>query len=74
VEALRGGVTGQVLFLGLLFATMGLASDSLWGYFAGSVEDHLRVNARWSRSERYLSGGILISLGLATAAGHSPHE
>jgi threonine/homoserine/homoserine lactone efflux protein len=57
VDASRGPVTTQILFLGLLFATMGLVSDSMWGFFAGSLADHLRANARWSRSERYLSGG-----------------
>lgn len=69
----RGPVAEQILFLGLLFAAMGAVSDSLWGVFAGTVADRLRRDRRWSRTERYLSGGILISLGLATAvSGHNP--
>ncbi|HUJ41146.1 MAG TPA: LysE family translocator [Candidatus Acidoferrales bacterium] len=70
----RGSVALQILSLGLLFACMGVVSDSLWGFFAGSVANRLRTDLRWSRSERYLSGGILISLGLAAAAGHSPQK
>jgi len=75
VNASRGPVAEQILFLGLLFAAMGVVSDSLWGVFAGTIADRLRSYRRWSRTERYLSGGILISLGLATAlSGHSPRK
>lgn len=71
VSASRGHVAGQILFLGVLFAAMGVVSDSLWGFFAGTIADRLRANARWSRAHRYVSGGTLISLGLATAlSGH----
>ena len=75
VDGSRGPVSSQILFLGLLFATMGLVSDSLWGLSAGTISDLLRGNPRWTRTERYASGGILISLGVAAAAvGHSPHK
>ena len=75
VNPSRGPVVAQILFLGLLFAAMGVVSDSLWGLFAGTVADRLRGNARWSRRQRLLSGGMLISLGLATAvSGHAPQK
>jgi threonine/homoserine/homoserine lactone efflux protein len=67
VDASRGNVAGQVLFLGVLFAFLGLMSDSLWAFCAGTVAHWLRRNARWMRTQRYVSGGMLISLGLATA-------
>ena len=71
VNPSRGPVAAQIVFLGSLFAVMGVISDSLWGLFAGTVADRLRVNSQWSRRQRYVSGGILISLGLATAvSGH----
>ena len=64
-----------VFYVGLLFAAMGIVSDSLWGLFAGTVADRLRANNRWSRRQRYISGGMLISLGLATAvSGHAPQK
>ena len=75
VDASRGPVVRQILFLGLLFATMGMVSDSLWGLFAGTVAERLSSNRRWARSQRYVSGGMLISLGLVTAvSGHAPRK
>jgi threonine/homoserine/homoserine lactone efflux protein len=67
VDVSRGKVAGQILFLGLLFAVMGVLSDSLWALFAGTLAHALKRNARWTRTQRYVSGGMLISLGLATA-------
>jgi threonine/homoserine/homoserine lactone efflux protein len=72
IDPARGHVAMQILSLGILFAAMGTTSDSLWALFSGSVAGWLRGNQRWMRHERYVSGGILISLGVATAlAGHS---
>jgi threonine/homoserine/homoserine lactone efflux protein len=67
VDASRGNVALQILFLGTLFAVMGITSDSLWALFAGTVAQHLKRNARWLNTQRYVSGGMLISLGVATA-------
>jgi threonine/homoserine/homoserine lactone efflux protein len=71
VDASRGNVASQILFLGVLFALLGLMSDSLWAFSAGAVAHWLRGNARWMRTQRYVSGGMLISLGVATAFGGS---
>jgi len=71
VNGSRGHVAGQILFLGILFAVMGVLSDSLWALFSGSVAHWLRGNARWLRAQRYVSGGMLISLGVATAFANS---
>ncbi|HEY2461913.1 MAG TPA: LysE family translocator [Candidatus Acidoferrum sp.] len=67
VDASRGNPVSQILFLGILFAVMGVITDSLWAVFAGSVARQLRGNARWASLQRYVSGGILISLGFAAA-------
>jgi threonine/homoserine/homoserine lactone efflux protein len=67
IDPARGHVATQILSLGILFACMGTTSDSLWALFSGSVAGWLRNNQRWMRNERYVSGGILISLGVATA-------
>jgi threonine/homoserine/homoserine lactone efflux protein len=75
VNPSRGPVAPQILFLGLLFVAMGVVSDSLWGLFAGTVADRLRSDTRWPRRQRYVSGGMLISFGLATAvSGHGPRK
>jgi threonine/homoserine/homoserine lactone efflux protein len=75
VDASRGKVAAQILFLGVLFAVLGVTSDSLWALFAGTVAHRLRHNPRWMRTQRYVSGGMLISLGVATAfAGSSSRK
>src|SRR5882762_3452033 len=67
VDASRGNVALQILVLGTLFAVMGITSDCLWALFAGSVALRLNRNSHWNRTQRYVSGGMLISLGVATA-------
>ena len=67
IDPARGHVATQILSLGILFAAMGTTSDSLWALFSGRVAGWLRGNQRWMRNERYVSGGILISLGIVTA-------
>ena len=67
VDPARGKVAAQIFFLGTLFALMGVVSDMLWALFAGTVARSLQTSSRWSEAPRYISGGILISLGLATA-------
>jgi threonine/homoserine/homoserine lactone efflux protein len=75
VDASRGSIALQILFLGTLFAVMGITSDSLWALFAGTVAQHLKRNTRWLNAQRYVSGGMLISLGVATAfAGSGPRK
>lgn len=72
IDPARGHVATQILSLGILFACMGTFSDSLWAYFSGTVAHRLRGNPRWMRTQRYVSGGMLISLGVATAFAGSP--
>src|SRR5260370_42470912 len=67
VDASRGNVAPQILFLGTFFAGMGVVSDSVWAFFAGTIARRLNRNARWLRTQRYVSAGMLISLGVATA-------
>jgi threonine/homoserine/homoserine lactone efflux protein len=75
VDPSGGKVAGQILFLGTLFALMGVLSDTLWAVFAGTVARSLQTRSRWNQAPRYISGGILISLGLATAlSGSAPKK
>jgi threonine/homoserine/homoserine lactone efflux protein len=75
IDPARGHVATQILSLGFLFACMGTFSDSLWAYFSGTLAHRLRANPRWMRTQRYVSGGMLISLGVATAfAGSSTKQ
>jgi threonine/homoserine/homoserine lactone efflux protein len=62
----------QIAFLGLLFAGLGLVTDSLWALAAGTAGGLLRGSRRFLRVQRYVAGGVYVGLGVATAlAGRS---
>jgi threonine/homoserine/homoserine lactone efflux protein len=67
VDPGRGHATLQIFQLGVLFAFMGLCSDSMWGLLAGTLAERLRGSVRLRRAQRNVSGGVLIALGVATA-------
>jgi threonine/homoserine/homoserine lactone efflux protein len=54
---------------------LGLTTDTFWALTSGTVANLFRRNPQAMSTQRYLSGSMLISLGLATAlAGASPHK
>jgi threonine/homoserine/homoserine lactone efflux protein len=67
VDPARGAVAFQIAFLGLMFATMGFASDGLYALAAGSAGRWLKHNASFLRFERYVTGGVFIGLGVTAA-------
>ena len=64
VDRARGGVWSQVLVLGLVFVGLGLVSDSIYAFAAGTVGVMLR---RRRRALQYVSGVAYIGLGAAAA-------
>jgi threonine/homoserine/homoserine lactone efflux protein len=73
VDPRAGHVWLQVLVLGLSFAALGFASDSLYALAAGSVAERLRDSPAIARFERWFGGGVLVGLGVAAAV-WSPHR
>jgi threonine/homoserine/homoserine lactone efflux protein len=67
VNPASGWVPGQIIGLGLLFAAMAVVTDGTYALVAGSSRGLLRNSRRYARSERYVTGSVLIGLGLATA-------
>jgi len=62
----------QIAILGLLFAVLGLVTDSLWAIAAGTAGGVLRRSRRFVRTQRYVTGTVYVGLGVATAfAGQS---
>jgi threonine/homoserine/homoserine lactone efflux protein len=57
----------QIAFLGVLFAILGLVTDSLWALAAGTAGGMLRSSRRFVRTQRYVTGSVYIGLGVATA-------
>ena len=73
VDLGAGHVWFQVMVLGLTFALLGLASDSLYAVVAGTVADRLRGTPLVARVERWFGGTVLIGLGVASAV-VAPHR
>jgi threonine/homoserine/homoserine lactone efflux protein len=67
VEVERGHVAVQIAFLGLLFASLGLITDGCYAVAAGTAGGWLKRTRAYLRFERYVSGFLLIGLGLTAA-------
>jgi threonine/homoserine/homoserine lactone efflux protein len=74
VDPARGGVAWQIFFLGVTLVLIGICTDSLYALVGGSAGRFLRHNRRWKRSERYVSGGIYITLGVGAALTSSSNK
>lgn len=62
----------QIAFLGLLFALLGMVTDSIWAVAAGTAGGAVHRSRRLARTQRYVTGSVFIGLGVATAlAGHA---
>ena len=64
----------QVAVLGLLFALLGLVTDSLWAIAAGTAGGVLRRSRRFLRTQRYVAGTVYVGLGIATAYSGSSED
>ena len=67
VDVDQGHVAVQIAVLGLLFVTLALISDSVWGLAAGSAAGWLRARPAVLRAQRWTSGGVMVGLGVAAA-------
>jgi threonine/homoserine/homoserine lactone efflux protein len=67
VDPSRGSVPLQTVALGLTFVALGLVSDSVYALAAGTAADRLRGSRRVAAGERYVTGGVLVGLGVTTA-------
>jgi threonine/homoserine/homoserine lactone efflux protein len=59
----RGGVTGQLLFLGALFSVLAFFSDGSWGLLAGTARAWLAGDAGRLEKLRATGGCVMIILG-----------
>jgi len=67
VDARRGSVTIQIMFLGAIVVVLGALSDSIYALLAGSAGNLLRGNLRLLRAQRYFAGSVYIGLGAMAA-------
>jgi threonine/homoserine/homoserine lactone efflux protein len=63
-----GPVRLQLALLGAVFVLLALVSDSAWALAAGTAREVLRGSRRFLRAQRYVSGTVLVGLGVLAAA------
>jgi threonine/homoserine/homoserine lactone efflux protein len=68
VDARRADVPLQMFALGAVFVVFGAISLGLIAMFAGSLQGRLRRSTVWQAATRWLSGAVLIALGVRLAA------
>lgn len=75
VDVSLGQVAMQIAFLGLVYTLLGIITDGGYALAAGFGGDYLRRNRGFLTAERYVSGGLLIGLGITAAfAGNQVHR
>jgi threonine/homoserine/homoserine lactone efflux protein len=67
VDQGSGNVAPQLVMLGLTFALFGLCFLVVVGYFAGAIGAWLTRRPQYTNLLRWLTGGVLIGLGLRLA-------
>jgi threonine/homoserine/homoserine lactone efflux protein len=65
VDPSRGPVPLQIVLLGMVLAGLGLLSDGAYALLAARFGRWLRTSPRFALSQRYVSGGILVGLGVS---------
>jgi threonine/homoserine/homoserine lactone efflux protein len=66
-EVSRGHLAMQIAFLGLAFAALGFVTDGCYALLASAVGGWLKRGVFYRRFERYVSGVLLLGLGLTAA-------
>jgi threonine/homoserine/homoserine lactone efflux protein len=68
----HASIPPQVALLGLVFATIAFASDCTYALLADLLAGRLRRSGRGARVRRYVSGLVVLALGITAAATHRP--
>ena len=74
VDPSQGAAWTQVVVLGTTLAFLGLFTDGLYALLGGTAGEWLRRggrSARFRRTQRYITGGVYVALGAATAVSGS---
>jgi threonine/homoserine/homoserine lactone efflux protein len=71
VDVHAGSAALQMILLGVVFVALGVVSDGAYALAAGSVGAWARRRPLAVRAQRWVSGGVLVGLGVATALGDS---
>jgi threonine/homoserine/homoserine lactone efflux protein len=67
VDLARGHAAAQIVFLGLTYTALGFITDGGYALAAGTAGNWLKRNRAYLKIERYVTGTLLIGLGLTAA-------
>ena len=67
VDRARGPVPLQMTIFGLLFIALGIVSDGAYALAASSARDILRKSPKVISAQRYVTGGMYLTLGVTAA-------
>ena len=67
VDVGRGHVPVQIAVLGMVFIALGLVSDGCYAFAAAAAGEQLRRRRGWGTVERYVSGLVMVGLGMTAA-------
>jgi threonine/homoserine/homoserine lactone efflux protein len=67
IDARRGSVILQILFLGLIFNVGGTLVNLAVAYAGGTLGELLRRNQHWARLQQWFTGLVFVGLGLRLA-------
>lgn len=68
----KGGLTSQILFLGLIFSVMAFLSDMIYVYLASKMASWLKNSPTYLKTQKYVIGSVYILLGLLTFLVNKP--
>ncbi|MEW6732212.1 MAG: LysE family translocator [Acidobacteriota bacterium] len=67
VDTSHGNVAQQILLLGIIFTLIGLTIGLMIALLASSLGDWLRGKTKVQQIQKWITGGVYISLGISTA-------
>jgi threonine/homoserine/homoserine lactone efflux protein len=71
VDPSRGPVGVQIVVLGITFVVLAFLTDGVYAVLSGTAASWLRGRPGLRRGQRYVSGGVYLMLGAATAVSGS---
>jgi threonine/homoserine/homoserine lactone efflux protein len=74
VDVDAGAVWFQIAVLGLTFILIAVVSDGLYALAAGTASGWLRGSPLFVRAERWVTGTVLVALGVTAALSSSPQR
>lgn len=63
----------QILLFGCTFVILGFITNSLYGCLGGAIASFAKANVRFHLTTRYISGAVLVGMGIAAGLASAPH-